>query len=159
MSRGYIAFALGALVPVVTLLAVRFPAGGKRRSHFRLRVVILCLSMPAVVSILIGLALLLQLPDSAVVPLVLFLVFLNIVAPVVVEPILYSAADSSSGGGGEGWGHGPDEPPSGPDRPSGELPLADTEAGRWRLRDHNLPEIDGVRSRRPAREPERVHAH
>ncbi len=150
-------FPLVALVPIVTLLAARF-YGGKRRSHFRLRVVILCLSMPAVVAILIGLAVLLQLPDGAAVPLLHLLLLLDFAALMFVEPILFSTSDSSSGGSGDGWGHGPGDPPSGPDRPRGELPLADSEVGRWRLRDHNLPNAGDARSRRPAREPERVRA-
>lgn len=157
MSRAIFVLPLIALVPVVTLLAARV-CEGKRRPYFRLRVVILCLSMPTVVAILTGLALLLPLPEGTDLGLFLLVLLLNFVAPLFVEPILFSISDSSSGGSGEGWGHGPDEPPSGPDRPSGELPLADSEVGSWRLRDHNLPDIGDVRSRRRAREPERVHA-
>ena len=157
MSRAVFVLPLVALVPIVTLLAARF-YGGKRRSHFRLRVVIVCLSMPAMVAILIGLALLSQLPDGAASPLLLLLLLLVFAGLMFVEPVLFSTSDSSSGESGDGWGHGPGEPPCGPDRPSGELPLADSEVGRWRLRDHNLPDVDEARSRRPAREPERVRA-
>jgi hypothetical protein len=144
-------------IPMAAPLAARF-VDGERRSHFWLRVVIVCLAMPAALAILIAVAALTLLPDGAARGFLALLLLLSLVALMFVESMLLRTSDSSSGDGGDSGGHGPGEPPSAPDRPSGELPLPDSDVGRWRARDHDRPDLGDALPRRPAREPERALA-
>lgn len=65
----------------------------------------------------------------------------------------------SDGEGDDGWGRGPDRPPSRPEPPRGGLPLPDAVPARVRLREHGrLTERLPPRERRPAREPVRQPA-
>jgi hypothetical protein len=60
------------------------------------------------------------------------------------------------GGPDDGWGNKPRRPHEPRDRPSGGLPLADSNPSRIRLRDHvRLADRLPARERRPAREPDR----
>ena len=153
MYRVIFLFPLVALVPAVTLLAARFSTG-ERRPHFWLRVTLLCLFMPATLAI--GIPLAGVLPEGgAAEGFVVLLVVLSIAGLMAVESVLFSASDCSSDGSDDGGGHGPGQPPSPPDRPSGKLPLSDSEVGRWRVRDHNRPDLGKTPWRRPAQEPER----
>jgi hypothetical protein len=153
VSRALFAVPLLVLVPGVTLLAARFH-DAKRRSHFGLRVGVVCLSVPAVLVTLIVLALIVG--HRAAAAMLILIVVLDLAGLMFVESILFDTSDSSSGGGGDDWGHGPGQPPSRPDRPRGQLPLPDSEVGRWRLRDHSGTDLGDGPSRRTAREPKRV---
>jgi hypothetical protein len=147
--RAFFLLPLVTLVPTVTLLAARSSA--ERRPHFWLRVVLLCLSIPATLAILVALAMVLH--DGAAGALVLLLVLLSIAALMAVESVLFRMSDSSSGGGDDSGGRGPGPPRSAPDRPRGDLPLVESEVGRWRVRDHARPQLVKTPSRQ--REPER----
>jgi hypothetical protein len=62
----------------------------------------------------------------------------------------------SDGEGDDGWGRGPERPPSPPSPPRGGIPLPDAVPARARLRDHRrLSEQLPRRERRPSREPAR----
>jgi hypothetical protein len=153
--RAIFLFPLVALVPTVTLLAARF-SRAERQPHFWLRVALLCLFIPAMLAIMVALAVVLQ--AGAAGGFVLLLVLLSIGALMAVESVLFRTSDSSSGDSDDSGGRGPGPPPPAPDRPSGGLPLADSEPGRWRVRDHDRPDLAGTPPRRPAREPERQPA-
>jgi len=142
-------FPVVAVVPTVTLLAARF-SGDERRPHFWLRVVLMCLVMPASLGIMVALAVVLQ--ARAAGGLVALLVLLCIAALMSVESVLFRVSGSSSDGNDDddGGGRGPGQPPPAPDRPSGTPPLPDSEVGRWRVRDHDRPDLGRTPSRRPA---------
>lgn len=72
-------------------------------------------------------------------------------------PALQENADRRSDGEGEdGWGRGPEVPPTPPKPPRGGIPLPDAEPATVRLREPGrLADHLPRRERRPAREPER----
>jgi hypothetical protein len=128
--------------------------GKERRSHFGLRVVLSLLTAPAVLLVLVGGAALDVLPDqTSIVAFVLMI--LCSPALLLVPSVLCRTPDSAPGDADPGGGSGPGQPPSPPDRPSGDLPLPYAEPGRWRVRDHR-PDLPHARPRRPAPEPERA---
>jgi len=139
-------------------LAVSAGSSKQRRSRFWVRVLLAFLAMPLSVALVVAGGLVGGLPDGAVVPLLLLVVFLFVPALFFVSALLYQPSGSSPGSseGGGGWGPGPDPPLSSPDAPRGGIPRPDAEQGRLRRRDHTAPEFDGVKPRRPAREPERT---
>jgi hypothetical protein len=150
-----IAFALGFVA-----LAVSAGSSRQRRSHFWVRVLLAFFAMPLLVAVVIAGGLVGGLPDGVAVPLLLLLVFLFVPALFFVPALLYHPSGSSPGSSedGGGWGPGPDQPLSSPDAPRGGVPRPDAEQARIRLRDHTGPELDRVKPRRPAREPERAPA-
>ena len=154
---------LGSLVfSVVLVTAAAFAgsqvAGIERRSHFGLRVLLSCLTAPALLLVLIGGAALNVLPDAAIVVLALLLIFLCLPAMMLIPSVLFRSPDSSSGDADDGGGSDPGQPPSPHDLPSGDLPLPDADPGRWRVRDHDRPDLRDAPARRPAREPQRALA-
>jgi hypothetical protein len=156
VSRVSVVSAVVVPIPVVALLYARF-FDGERRSRFWLRVVIVCLAMPTALATLIAVAALTRWPDDAA-PGLSALTLLLFAALMFVESVLFRASDPPSAGGGDSGGDGPGDPPSAPERPSGELPLRDSDVGRWRVRDHGRPDLGDALPRRPAREPERALA-
>lgn len=72
-------------------------------------------------------------------------------------PALQENADRRSDGEGEdGWGRGPEVPPTRPKPPRGGIPLPDAQPATVRLREPGrLADHLPRRERRPAREPER----
>ena len=157
----------GSLLPWLIVFALAFVAlavcagsSDQRRPRFWLRVLVAFLAMPLSVALVIAGGLVGGLPDGATVPLLLLVVFLFVPALFFVPALLYYQSGSSPGSSedGGGWGPGPDQPSPSPDAPPGGVPRPDAEQARVRLRDHTGPEVDRVKPRRPAREPERTPA-
>lgn len=147
----------GVLVTAAAFAGSQVP-GMEKRSHFGLRVLVSCLTAPALLLVLIGGVELNVLPDGAVVVLVLSLIFLCVPALMLLPSVLFRSSDSSPGDADDGGGSDPGQPPSPPDPSSGPLPLPDADPGRWRVRDHDRPDLRDAPPRRPAREPERTLA-
>jgi hypothetical protein len=118
-----------------------------RRSHFWARVLLGCLSVPALVLFVALVA-----PQVAVA-----LGWLILMAAFIVVPVLSCQSPDSLPGysdGDDGGGSGPDRPPASPEPPDGGVPLPDADPSRTRLRDHGSPKIRYV-TRWRSREPER----
>jgi hypothetical protein len=129
-------------------------SGQERRSCFGLRVVLLVLGAPAVLSVLIGGAALHVVPEQTSIVAFVFMVLCS-PALLLVPSVLYGPPDTAPGDADHGGGSDPGQPPSPPDRPRGDLPLPDAEPGRWRVRDHRR-DLLHARPRRSAPEPERA---
>ncbi len=131
---------------LVTVCVVAGRAMG-RRSNFWARVLLGCLSVPALV-----LSVALVAPQAAVA-----LAWLMLMAAFIVVPAVSCLGPDSLPGASEeddGGGSGPDRPPVSPDPPNGGVPLPDADPSRTRLRDHGSPRIRYV-TRWRSREPER----
>src|SRR5271168_4330246 len=146
----------GSLLPWLIVFALAFVAlalsagsSKERRSRFWVRMLLAFLAMPLSVALVIAGALVGGLPDGAVGPLLLLVVFLFVPAMFFVPVLLYhqsgSSPDSPEDGGD--WGPGPDQPLGSPDAPRGGVPIPDAEQARIRLRDHTGPEFDRVKPR------------
>jgi hypothetical protein len=129
--------------------------GKERRSHFGVRVVLSLLTAPAVLSVVVAGAALHVLPEQASI-VAFVLMILCSPALLLVPSVLYRTPDSAPGD--LGGGSDPGQPSSPFDRPSGDLPLLYAEPGRWRVRDHDRPDLHDGKPRRPTREPEREAA-
>jgi hypothetical protein len=82
-------------------------------------------------------------------------------AAVLIIPALRDNPDfpprRSDPGSDDGWGRGPDRPPTPPEAPRGGIPLPDADQARVRLRERGrLADGYPKRQRRPAREPDRT---
>ena len=144
-------------LPVVELclVAACLSAGSdlERRSHFWLRMFLVCLSLPALLLLILAANLLNVLSEHAALVLATMVVFAALLA---VPASLCRSPDSSPGPSDDesGGGPGPDRPPASPEPPRGGVPLPDADLSRIRVRDHGSPKIRSVKRRR-AREPER----
>ncbi|MGA2010681.1 MAG: hypothetical protein ABSH51_09145 [Solirubrobacteraceae bacterium] len=157
-----------SLVPV--LLVLLFPGaalviatqghGLERRPHFALRIVVVALAMPAVLSIVIGIAVLGVLP-GVVLGLLAMLVMLSCIPALILVPsVLFRSPDPPTDDTDDDGRSGPDDPPIVPPGPGGDVVLLpDAGPGRGRVRDHDRPERHPRRPRRPAREPTRAPTH
>ena len=131
-----------ALVTVCVLAG--FAMG--RRSHFWVRVLLGCLSVPS---------LLLLLALVAPAQIAVALGWLILMAAFIVVPVLScQGPDSLPGPSDEdyGGGSGPDRPPAFPEPPHGGVPFPDADPSRIRLRDHSSPKIRHLKRSR-SREP------
>jgi hypothetical protein len=144
-------------VPVVELglVAACLSAGSdlERRSHFWLRMFLVCLSLPAVLMLIVAANRLNVLSEHAALVLATVAVF----AALLAMPALLCRTPESSPGPSDdegGGGPAPDRPPASPESPRRGVPLPDADPSRIRLRDHDSPKIRSVKRRR-AREPER----
>jgi hypothetical protein len=128
--------------------------GKEKRSHFGVRVALSLLAAPAVQLVVVeGAALHVFTYQASIVAFMLMI--LCSPALLLLPSVLYRNPDSAPGDAGPGGGSDPGEPPSQPDRPSGDLPLPYADPGRWRVRDHR-PDLGHAVPRRSAPEPERA---
>jgi hypothetical protein len=131
---------------VVFVAAAAFGGGHapdmERRSHFGLRV-----TAPALLTVLMEAAAHNMDPVGVVPALPPLMIFLCILAIMLVPSVLFRSRDSPPGDDDDDGGSDPGQPPSPPDPPSGDLPLPDADPARWRVRDHDRPDL---RDARPA---------
>jgi len=143
---------LALILPAAALALATQGSDMERRPHFRLRLALISLSMPALLSLLVGGAALNVLPDAAAGMFLLLLIVLSIPGLMLVPTVLFHNPGPPDDGGDDG-GSGPHQPPDPPMPPRGDLPLPRSEPGRWRLRDHDRPTPRSAPRRSPV--PER----
>ena len=142
---------LTVLVPTGALAIVGRSSGLERRSHFALRLVLVSLALPTVLGLLVVAAVLHVLPDQVAGALFLLVTFMCVPALMLVPSLLFRNPGSGPDGEDDG-GSGRRPPPNAPTSPRGDLPLPTCEPGRWRVRDHNRPDLRRVPRHVPARE-------
>jgi hypothetical protein len=162
-ASSFVIMAVAVLEPFLVALWIAVGAGRLRRSHFWLRAVLAALALPALMAILVGIAVqrVVTLPDdNAGKDVLTLLFFVGVVALMFVPALLYHRLDSSPGPPGPsddgGAGPGPSRPP--PIGPRGGVPLPDADQARARARDHGAPKLPDPKRRRTAHEPRRTPA-
>jgi hypothetical protein len=137
----------------VSLVTVSVAAGfaSSPRAQLRSRMLVRCLTVPALVVLVVLVA-----PAKVGVPLA----WMALTVTMLVVPAVSCLRIGSSPGRSDddgGGGSGPD-PRSGPPEPSGgDFPLPDAERSRVRVRDHSSPRLSDLKRWRD-REPERKSA-
>jgi hypothetical protein len=141
-------------VSFVTVCVVAgFSTGRRARTS---RMFVRCLSVPALVLLVVLVAPAQVAVLLAWVALIMAMLVVSALSCVRVGPSQGPSDEDGGGGGGGGGGPGPDRPSGLPKPPRGGVPLPDADPSRVRVRDHSSPKLPYLkrwREREPEREP------